>query len=102
MVILLIVALSLSGCNGDCMKPKTEEVRGFLKKELKGGDTRDRVEEVLKKAGIAYTYDQFQSRYQSTIFDSRCGQDQAISIYVYFNASNKMSEVEVIETYTSL
>lgn len=98
--ILLMAALTLSGCNEDCMKPETKELRDLLEKELKVGDTRERVEGVLKNAGIAYEYDQFQNRFQSTITDSQCGPYWAISLYVYFNSSNKMSKVEAFESHT--
>ncbi|MDB5823134.1 MAG: hypothetical protein JWR21_1838 [Herminiimonas sp.] len=96
-----MVALTLSGCDA-CMKPKTEEVRHLLEKELKVGATRERVDKVMKNAGIPYSYDQFQNRYQSTIFESRCGPYQAVSIYVYFDSSMKMSKVEVFDSYTFL
>ena len=101
MTIMLLLAFTLSGCNGDCMRPKTEEVRNLFNRQLKVGDTREKVDEVLKKAGIGYSYDRFENRYQSTVYDSQCGPNQAASIYVYFDASNEITEVEVRETYTS-
>ena len=100
LAILLMVALTLSGHGHDCMKPKTEEVRRLLEKRLKVGDIPERVEEVLKNAGISYEYDQFQNLYQSTITDSRCGPYQAISVYVYFDSLQKMSKFEIFESYT--
>ena len=101
MVIVFMVVLALLGCGYDCLKPKTEEVRSLLEKELKVGDTPERVEEVLKNAGISYTYDRFQNRYGSTILDdSRCGPYQAISVYVYLDSLKKMSKFEVYETFT--
>lgn len=101
MAIVLMVVLALLGCGYDCLKPKTEEVRSLLEKELKVGDTPERVEEVLKNAGILYSYDRFQNRYQSTIFDSRCGPYQAISVYVYLDSLKKMSKFEVRVTFTA-
>ena len=100
--ILLIVALALSGCSSNCLKPKIEEVRNRLEKELRVGDTRERVEDVLNKADILYSYDRFQNRYQSNITDSRCGPYQGISLYVYFDSFNKMSKVEAFISYTGL
>lgn len=84
------------------MKQKTEEVKSLLEKKLKIGDERQKVEDVLKDAGILYAYDQFQNRYQSTITDPLCGSGQAISVYVYFDSSKKMSKVEVFESYAGL
>jgi hypothetical protein len=101
MASVLVVALVLWGFNGDCMKPKTAEIRGHLDRELKVGDSHEKVEEVLTKAGIPYQYDQFQNRYQSTVFDQQCGPYDAISIYVYFDPSGRMSRIEVRETYTA-
>ena len=98
--IVLMVVLALLGCGYDCLKPKTEEVRSLLEKELKVGDIPERVEEVLKNAGISYSYDPFQNLYGSTIFDSRCGPYQAISVYVHLDSSKKMSKFEVYETFT--
>jgi len=98
--VLLMVALALSGCNSDCMKAKTEEMRTLLENKLKIGDTRGKVDVVLKKAGIAYSYDRFQNRYQSTIYNSKCGDDKATSIYIYFTTSGRMQKIEVRETYT--
>ena len=98
--IVLMVVLALLGCGYDCLKPKTEEVRSLLEKELKVGDIPERVEEVLKNAGISYSYDPFQNRYQSRIADSRCGPYQAITVYVYLDSLKKMSKFEVRVTFT--
>ena len=100
--ILFITVWVLSGCGGDCMKPKTAEVRSLLERELKVGDKRERVDEVLKNAAIAHEYDRFQNRYQSTITDSGCGPYQAISVYVYFDALGKMTKLEIFESHTGL
>jgi hypothetical protein len=86
---LLTIAWILSACGGDCTSPRAKEVRDLLEKELKAGDVRERVDEVLTKAGIAYGYDRFQNRYQGTVTDPRCGQLQAVSVYVYFDSSGK-------------
>ena len=66
----------------------------------KVGDTRKRVEEVLKSVGIIYEYDPFQNRYQGTITDKRCPYE-AIQIYVTLDISEKLSKVEVFESYTA-
>ena len=82
------------------MRPKTDHVRNLLEKELKVGDMRQRVDEVLKNAGIAYEYDRFQNRYQSTITDAECGPYDAISLYVNFDSSGKMAKIEVFGSHT--
>ena len=96
----IMIASGLSACMEDCLKAKTNEVRNVLNREIKAGDTRERVDEVLNSARIGYGYDRFSNRYQSTVTDAQCGPYQAISIYVYFDASGKVSKVEVFESYT--
>src|SRR5665213_1093635 len=100
MTISIIIASTLLAHGEDCMKPKTEEIRNLLRRELWLGDTREKVENVLKNAGIAFEYDRFLNRYQSTIADSRCGPYVAITVYVNFDSSEKMSKVDVFESYT--
>jgi hypothetical protein len=97
-----IVSSIFSACSGDCLKARLADVRNLLHKELKTGDSREKVDKVLTDAGIAYEYDRFQNRYQSTVTDARCKHDEAISIYVTFDPSGKVSKVEIFESYTAL
>jgi len=99
--LLAMIAVIVSGCR-DCIEPKFQEVKGLLDGKLKVGDTRERVEEVLKSAEIGYTYDRFSNRYQSTVRDARCEPYAAVSVYVNLDTSGKVSKVEVSKTYTSL
>ena len=94
------VAWILLACGENCIKAKAMEVRSILGQRLKIGDMRERADVVLKNAGIAYGYDRYQNRYQSTIADSRCGPYQAISVYVNFDSSERVSKIEVFETFT--
>jgi hypothetical protein len=100
--LLTVIASLLAGCGGSCTSHRTEEIKALLNKELKVGDSKERVQEVLNGAEIKYSFDQFQNRYQSTVYDERCGQDDAVSITVSFDPSGKMLKVEVFESYTTL
>lgn len=95
---ILLVAFSLQACSGGCLK--TKEVKNLLNSKLSIGDTRERVEMALKVIDIQFTYDKFQNRYQATVRDERCGQFQAISVYLSFDESEKLSEIKVFESYT--
>lgn len=99
---LTVIVGLLAGCGGSCMSHKTGEIKALLNKELKIGDSKERVQEVLKNAGISYAYDQFQEQYYSTVYDKRCGPDDAVSISVSFDPSGRMTKVEVFESYTAL
>ena len=81
------------------MKTKTEEVRSALG-QLAVGDTRDKAEAVLTKAGLVHVFDQSQNRYQSTVTDLKCNPYAAVSIYINFDLYGKVSKIEVIETFT--
>lgn len=98
-IALVLCSVGNSACHGGCLK--TDEIRALLNQEIKAGDSRDKVDVVLKNAGIDYSYDANQHRYGSTIRDDRCGPWQAISIYVNFDLSEKVTGVEVFESYTS-
>ena len=84
----------------DCIKSKAEEIRTRLNRELKVGDARAKVDEVLRVADIGYDYDAFQNRYQSTVRDSKCGPYQAVSVYISFDSSQRVLKIDVRETFT--
>jgi hypothetical protein len=96
----LAMISGLLGCS-DCLDPKYVEVKSILEKNLKIGDSRDKVSEALSRAGIGYSYDQFQRRYQSTVYAAGCNKFQAVSVYVYFNATGNMTKFEALKTYTA-
>jgi len=98
---LFMAAVAMLGCS-DCINEKFIEVKTTLANQLKVGDSQKRVGEIFNSAGIDYGYDKAQSRFQSTVYDSRCGPGQAVSIYVYFDSTGNMTRYEVIKTYTSL
>jgi hypothetical protein len=87
--------------SGDCLRPRADEIRGLLNSQLHVGDHADQVDKVLNGAKIAHDYDRFQNRYQGTVTDPRCGPYAAISIYVTFDHSEKLSKVDVFESYTA-
>ncbi len=101
-LILGVISAAISACRGNCIKRKTAEVRKLLNRNIKAGDTRERVDTVLKSADILYEYDRFLNRYQSTVTDTRCGPNDAVSIYVTFNSVGRVSKIEVFESYTAL
>lgn len=82
------------------MKAKANELRNVLNRELKVGDTRDKVHEVLERANIGYSYDRHQNRYNSTVRDANCGPNQAVSVHVYLDKMERVSKIEVRESYT--
>jgi hypothetical protein len=63
---LAFLTLSLAGC-GSCMHRELAQTRSFLEAELKPGDPRERIEEVLRKAGVRYAYDKYLNRYEGGI-----------------------------------
>ena len=96
---LILCTVGNSACHGGCLK--TDEIRALLNREIKVGNSRNKVDVVLKNAGIDYSYDAYQHRYGSTVRDDRCGPWQAISIYVNFDLSGKVTGIEVFESYTA-
>jgi hypothetical protein len=98
---LAFVPLFLAGC-GSCMHRELTQTRSFLEAELKLGDPRERIEEVLGKAGVLYEYDPFNNRYQGLITADRC---RGSGVVVYVNLdyySGRMSRIEVFESFTGL
>ena len=94
----ILILFSLSACCGNCLK--TKEVKNILNSKLSVGDTRGQVELALNEMDIQFTYDKFQNRFQATIRDERCGEYQAISVYISLDASDRMSKIKVLESYT--
>lgn len=103
-IVLLLglgAVLGLWLLNKGCLEStNVEALRARVTTQLKVGDSRERVEQVLRSSGIHYSYDRFQSRFQSTVDDSRCGLKQAISLYVYLDSAQKMLKVEAFASYT--
>jgi len=92
--------LLLSSCCADLDK---EKIRNELSKSLKIGDTREKVEFVLRSHGIDFSYDaEFEQRYSSNIRGKNCAFDKSVIIYIYINKSGLVSKIEVLNSYTFL
>jgi len=105
--ILFLIALYLSACNGSCLNMKEKEVKKLLHSQLSIGDNRDKVEAALDglslqgNAEIQFSYDKYSNRYQATIVDEKqCGRFQGIGIYINFNDSGELTEIDVHKFYT--
>lgn len=99
-IALLAIIFNLSACGGDCRK--FDEIKYFIEREIKVGDSRERADSLLKIAGVDYGYDEYQNRYQSTIHDSACGKWVDLSIYVSFDKFGNVSKAEAFRSYTGL
>jgi hypothetical protein len=99
-VFLAFLTLTLAGC-GSCMHRELTQTRSFLEAELKLGDPRERIEEVLRKAGVPNVYDPYGNRYQSLITADRCRGSNVV-VYVNLDSSGRMSRIEAFESFTGL
>ena len=99
LIVSLCMGLSLSACEGSCLK-KSKEVQALLWSQLKVGDARTKIESVLNSAGIQYSYDEYSNRYQSNITD-QCGSFESVIAYVYLDSASRMSRIEVFVSYTA-
>ncbi len=96
---IILVTLLLSSCCTDLDK---EKIKGELSKELQIGDTREKVELVLKRHGMDFSYDEYQQRYQSGIRGENCAFDKSVIVLVYINKLGRVSKIEVTNSYTFL
>jgi len=93
------MVIYLFACGGSCLK--TNEIRDALYASLVVGDTREKIETALNDNDIRFSYSKYLNRYQATVRDEeRCGPYQAISIYISLDKSEKLSKIEVFESYT--
>lgn len=103
-IIGVVVAVSLlTGC---CSGLDAEIIRDKLTKELHVGDSREKVERVLKSHGMDFSYDaEFEQRYQSLIGGEDCAfnpLNKVVAVYIYMNKSGRVSKIEVSNSYTFL
>ena len=98
-VLTVLCILSIPACEGGCLK-KSSEVKALLSAKLKSGDSRTKIESVLKGAGIQFSYDKYSNRYQSNITD-QCGKFESVIVYVYLDNSSKMAKIETLVSYTA-
>lgn len=97
-IALFAVLLGLSACNGRCKK--FDEVKYFIEREIAVGDSRAKVDSVFSMAGFNYSYDEFHSRYQSSIRATACGEWVSLSVHVSFDKFGHVSKIEISEVYT--
>lgn len=95
----LLTVLSLSGC---CAGLDEEIIREKLSKELHVGDSREKVELVLKSHGMDFSYDEYQDLYSSNIRGKNCAFDKSVMVTIYINKSGRVSKIEVSNSYTFL
>lgn len=91
--------LLLSGC---CAGLDEEIIRDKLTKELHVGDSREKVALVLKSHGMDFSYDEYQQRYQSGIRGENCAFDKSVIVLIYMDKSERVSKIEVSNSYTFL
>ncbi len=99
-VLVLCCFMNLScGTGGGCLDK--DSIEKMLLKKIRVGDTRVKIESVLNSEGIGFSYDRFRDRYQATIRNEECDkQYKAISVYLYLDKTEKLSKLEVLETFT--
>ncbi|MEW6401337.1 MAG: hypothetical protein AB1649_06020 [Chloroflexota bacterium] len=110
---LFVAILIMPACYRNCLP--TNEVKDRLNRQLHVGDTREKIEAVLKdivsaydrrppeedRGGKYFNYVEFVKRYSTTIRDEPgCGSLQGISIFIYLDDQDRLSRIEVSEFYT--
>ena len=101
-VATLMIACAMTACGGSCLKRKAQDTYQLLNSELKIGDSRQTIESVLTHEGMGHSYDKYQNRYQSNVYFPQCGNDQAVSIYIYLDQSGNLAKIEAFASYTGL
>jgi len=98
----LMAAFILATFSGCCPLDR-DEVREQLTAELRVGDSREKIETVLKNAGIDFSYDKWTNSYGATIRDDEhCGplsMYKAISVYIHLDDQGRLSKIEVSASY---
>ena len=99
----LLTVLFLSGC---CAGLDEEIIRDKLTKELHIGDSREKVERVLKSHGMDFSYDaEFEQRYQAGIGGEDCAfnpLNKVVTVSIYMDKSGRVSKIEVSDSVTFL
>lgn len=92
----------LCGC---CPNLDKDKIKNEISKDLKIGDSREKVESVLKSHGIAVRYDEYQQRYYSGIGGEDCAFNpfnKVVDVGVYIDNSGLVSKIETSYSYTFL
>ena len=99
LVVLSIIFFSFScNVNGDCLNK--DGVKKMLFNEMQLGASREAIEMALNNMGINFSYDRFRERYQITLRDDGCSEFKAISVYIHLDKSQKLSKIQVFESFT--
>ncbi len=103
LVILSLVALFV-GCN-DSTDMTAKKVDETLRRELKIGAVQQKIEAILSKEKIEYSFDGFNQRYQCIIRDPSKAKPKgyhSIVIYIYVDSERRYTKHEVRDSYTAL
>ena len=101
-ILSMLIALTsfVSACNDGCLNMREKEVKKMLNSKLSIGDDRGKVELIIDNIGIEFSYDKYEDQYYTTIRDEHCGPYQGISVYISFDESEKLSEINISKFYT--
>ena len=96
--ISLVIAL---GCLGGCCKELTAlDIKKELDNSLHIGDSNEKIKQVLTKKGIAFSYDEFDKRYQSNIQGNGCTLGKSVIVYIYLDQSGLIKKIETLDAYS--
>lgn len=96
-LLILIAILFLSACCSDLNK---DRIKSEISKILQIGDSREKVELVLKNHGIIFGYDEYENLYYSNIRGENCAFDKVVVVDVYMDKSGRVSKIETSYAYT--
>jgi len=100
---LSVVFAANSGCAEHMMT--SGKVEKLISEKLVVGDSESRIEDFLKDHDIAFSYDDFNNRYQCIIRDPSPSKPKgyhSIVIYIYVDDSKTFQRAEVRDSYTGL
>ncbi len=80
--------------------PSAKQLQGELQAAMKVGDSREKIESVLKGRSLETTYDKYSQRYQS-IMRRPTTDFHAIVIYVNVDKERRFVSVEAHDSYTA-
>lgn len=101
LLLLMLLALPLLVACGSTLDVTASEVEQKISSELSPGDGYGKIEAYFEKEGLPFSYDEFNSRYQSIIRETDSS-FHAIVIYVYVDGDRNFIKAETIDSYTGL
>jgi hypothetical protein len=98
------LSLFLAGCL-TWSAAHDEVLRSKIEKDLWGhlavGDPAEKIEKVLRDQGVAFSFDRFDSRYQAVIEPREKRMIvRKVGIYLYVDANQRLTKIEVTNSYT--